>query len=69
MDLVKAISLERDGIEVDGWRIKVVVEWKWVWKWVWKVSLWIMKGLGSGLLSLPELWSEEIPKVILNPVI
>ena len=63
VDLVKAILLERDGIEVDGWRIKVVVEWKWVWK----VSLWIMKGLGSGLLSLPELWSDDVPKVILIP--
>ena len=63
VDLVKAILLERDGIEVDSWRIKVVVEWKWVWK----VSLWIVKGLGSGLLSLPELWSDDVPKVILIP--
>ena len=30
VDLVYAILLERDGIEVDSWRIKVVVEWKWV---------------------------------------
>ena len=65
VDLVKAILLERDGIEVDGWRIKVVVEWKWVWE----VSLWITKGLGSGLLSLPEIWSDDVPKVILNPAV
>ena len=62
VDLVKAILLERDGMEVDGWRIKVVVEWKWVWK----VSLWIMQGLGPGLMNLSELWNDDVQKVILN---
>ena len=56
VDLVKAILLERDGIEVDGWRIKVVDEWRWTRK----VGLWIMKGLGFELLSLPELWSDNV---------
>ena len=65
VDLVKAILLERDGIEVDGWRIKVVVEWKWVWR----VSLWVLKGLGSGLLNLSELWNDDVQMVIPNPVI
>jgi len=63
VDLVRAISLEREGMEVDGWRIKVVVEWSWVWR----VSLWIMKGLGPGLVNLSELWNDDDQKVILNP--
>ncbi|KAF9789630.1 hypothetical protein BJ322DRAFT_548149 [Thelephora terrestris] len=54
VDLVKAMLLERDGVEVDGWKIKVVVEWKWVWR----VSLWIVKGLGSRLVNLPDLWND-----------
>jgi len=58
VDLVKAMLLEREGMEVDGWRIKVVVEWRWVWK----VSLWIVKGLGS---RLSELWNDDAPKVFL----
>ena len=57
VDLVKAMFLERDGMEVDGWRIKVVVEWKWMWR----VSLWVIKGLGSGL------WNGYAQKVILFP--
>ena len=62
VDLVKAILLERDGMEVDGWKIKVVVEWKWVWR----VSLWVIKGLRPGLVSLSELWNYDT-QVILNP--
>jgi len=62
VDLVKAILLERDGMEVDGWRIKVVVEWRWVWG----VSLWVIKGLGSVLVSLSELWNGDI-RVTPNP--
>ena len=64
VDLVKAILLERDGMEVDGWKIKVVVEWRWVWR----VSLWVIKGLGSGLVNLSELWNGDI-QVILSPAI
>ena len=60
VDLVKAMLLERDGMEVDGWKIKVIVEWKWVWR----VSLWIIKGLGSGLINLSELWNGDAQKVI-----
>ena len=63
VDPVKAILLERDGMDVDGWKIKVVVEWKWVWR----VSLWIIKGLGPGLVNLSELWYGDAQKVILNP--
>ena len=55
VDLVKAILLERDGVEVDGWKIKVVVEWKWAWR----VSLWIIKGLGSRLANLSDLWNDD----------
>jgi hypothetical protein len=62
VDLVKAILLERDGMEVDGWKIKVVVEWVWVWR----VSLWVIKGLGSRLVNLPELWNGDT-QVIPNP--
>ena len=62
VDLVKAILLERDGMEVDGWKIKVVVERKWVWR----VSLWVIKGLGSGLVNLSELWNCDI-QVIPSP--
>jgi len=62
VDLVKAMLLERDGMEVDGWKIKVVVEWEWVWR----VSLWVMKGLGSRLVNLPELWNGDVRKVIPN---
>ena len=61
VDLVKAMLLERDGMEVDGWKIKVVVEWRWVWR----VSLWIIKGLGSRLMNLSELWNDDGRKVIL----
>jgi hypothetical protein len=64
VDLVKAMLLERDGMEVDGWKIKVVVEWKWAWR----VSLWVVKGLGSGLMSFSELWNGDAQKVILVPV-
>ena len=63
VDLVKAMLLERDGMEVDGWRIKVVVEWKWTWR----VSLWVVKGLGSQLSSLSDLWngySQVIPVLV-----
>ena len=63
VDLVKAILLERDGMEVDGWKIKVVVERKWAWR----VSLWVVRGLGSGLVNLSELWNGDI-QVIPNPV-
>jgi hypothetical protein len=62
VDLVKAILLERDGMEVDGWKIKVVVEWVWVWR----VSLWVIKGLGSRLVNLSELWDGHT-QVIPNP--
>jgi len=62
VDLVKAILLERDGMEVDGWKIKVVVEWRWVWR----VSFWVIKGLGSGLVNLSELWNGDI-QVIPDP--
>ena len=61
VDLVKAMLLERDGMEVDGWKIKVVVEWKWVWK----ISLWVVKGLGSRLANVSELWNDGVQKVIL----
>jgi len=61
VDLVRAMLLEREGMEVDGWKIKVVVEWRWVWG----VSLWIVKGLGSRLLNLSELWNDDVHKVIL----
>ena len=64
VDLVKAMLLEREGVEVDGWKIKVVVEWKWVWR----VSLWVIKGLGSRLVNLPELWNGDVQKVILVPI-
>ena len=60
VDLVKAMLLERDGMEVDGWKIKVIVEWKWVWR----VSLWIIEGLWSGLINLSELWNGDAQKVI-----
>ena len=63
VDLVKAMLLEREGVEVDGWKIKVVVEWKWVIR----VSLWVVKGLGSRLRNLSELWNGDIQKVILVP--
>ena len=63
VDLVKAMLLERDGMEVDGWKIKVVVEWKWVWR----VSLWVVKGLGSRLVNLSELWNGDVQKVISRP--
>ena len=63
VDLVKAMLLEREGVEVDGWKIKVVVEWKWVLR----VSLWVVKGLGSRLGNLSELWNGNIQKVILVP--
>ena len=62
VDLVRAILLERDGMDVDGWKIKVVVEWKWVWR----VSLWIIKGLGPGPVNLSELWHVDTQKVILT---
>ena len=55
VDLVKAMLLERDGVEVDGWKIKVVVEWKWAWR----VSLWIIRGLGSRLANLSDLWNDD----------
>jgi len=61
VDLVKAMLLERGGVEVDGWKIKVVVEWRWMWR----VSLWIVKGLGSRLMNLSELWNDDSHKVIL----
>ena len=61
VDLVKAILLERDGMDVDGWKIKVVVEWKWVWR----VSLWIVRGLGPRLADISELWNDDAQKVIL----
>ena len=64
VDLVKAMLLERDGMEVDGWKIKVVVEWKWMWR----VSLWVVKGLWSGLVGFSELWNGDAQKVILVPV-
>ena len=54
VDLVKTMLWDRDGLEADGWKIKVVVEWKWAW-WV---SLWVIGGLGSRLLNLPELWND-----------
>ena len=60
VDLVKAMLLERDGMEVDGWKIKVVVEWRWVWR----VSWWIVKRLGSRLVNLSELWNDDVHKVI-----
>jgi hypothetical protein len=60
VDLVKAMLLERDGMEVDGWKIKVIVEWKWVWR----ISLWVIKGLGSRLTNLSELWTCDDQKVI-----
>jgi len=60
VDLVKAMLFERDGMEVDGWKIKVVVEWRWLWR----VSLWIVKGLGSRLVNLSELWDDDVYKVI-----
>ena len=55
VELVKAMLLERDGVEVDGWKIKVVVEWKWAWR----VSLWIIRGLGSRLANLSDLWNDD----------
>ena len=61
VDLVKAMLLEKEGMEVDGWKIKVVVEWKWAWR----VSLWVIRGLGSRLANLSELWNDDIQKVIL----
>ena len=60
VDLVKAMLLERDGIEVDGWKIKVVVEWTWMWR----VSLWVIKALGSRLVNLSELWDSNTQEVI-----
>jgi hypothetical protein len=63
VDLVKAMLLERDGMEVDGWKIKIVVEWMWMWR----VSLWVIKGLGSRLMSLSELWNGDAQKV--SPVL
>lgn len=63
VDLVKAMLLERDGMEVDGWKIKVVVEWIWVWR----ISLWIVKGLGSTLLNLSQLWNDDAQKVMIFP--
>ena len=65
VDLVKVMLLERDGMEVDGWKIKVVVEWKWMWR----VSLWIVNGLGSRLVSLSELWNGDAQKVCSIPAI
>lgn len=65
VDLVKAMLLERDGMEVDGWKIKVIVEWKWV---LW-ISLWVVKGLGSKLLGFSELWNADLEKVRLVPVV
>jgi hypothetical protein len=65
VDLVKAMLLEREGMEVDGWKIKVVVEWKWVWR----VSLWVMKGLGSGLANLSEFWNDDVQEVSIAPVV
>ena len=61
VDLVKAMLLEGHGVEVDGWKIKVVVEWKWAWR----VSLWIIRGLGSRLVNLSEIWNGDDQKVIL----
>lgn len=61
VDLVKAMLLERDGMEVDGWKIKVVVEWMWMWR----VSLWIIKSLGSRLVNFSELRNGDVQKVIL----
>ena len=56
VDLVKAILLERDGMDVDGWKIKVIVEWKWVWR----VSLWVIKSLGPRVMNLSELWYSDV---------
>ena len=56
VDLVKAMLLERNGMEVDGWRIKVVVEWIWMWR----ISVWIIKGLGARLVNWSELWNGDM---------
>ena len=52
VNLVKAMLLELNGVEVDGWKIKVIVGWRWAWR----VSFLIIKGLGWTLVNLWDLW-------------
>lgn len=59
VNLVKAM-LSGEGTEVDGWKVKLVVEWKWAWK----VSLWIVKSLGSRLVDVSQHWSSDVQKVL-----
>jgi len=55
VDLGGGLLLKKKGMEVDGWKIKVVVEWKWMWR----ISLWVIKGLGLNLTNLLELWNGD----------
>ena len=50
-------------MEVDGWRVKFVIKRKWTRR----VSLWVIKGLGSGLVDLSGLGNNDAQKIILFP--